>query len=162
MTDIMDQVDFVEDVGAVDWNNAEDTALPGAEQIMRPFGWKVLVMPLRPVTKVGSIIMPYTRQEADEYLNYVGRVVALGPLCYKHSKYADMGMRSVDQPKRGDWVIYPVNQYQRLSWKGVVGKKPRGKKKVVAVEIKLVMMNDDSFLGIIPKGVDPWAFKLQR
>lgn len=129
------------------WSNAEDTKLPPEKALIRPFAWKVLVMPLHRTAKTaGGIIIPYTAQAADAYLNYVGRIVAVGPLAYKHRKFSDMGMKPEDAYKRGDVVLYPVYQYQRVDFKGT----------------KLILLNDDSFLGRVPEGVSPWDFKLER
>ena len=46
--------------------------------------------------------MPESVKEATEYLRYVGRVIALGSLCYKHAKFEG------GEPwcKVGDWVAY--------------------------------------------------------
>jgi co-chaperonin GroES (HSP10) len=135
------------DADSMDWTNDEKTKLP--KDIMVPFGWKVLVAPMRQAAKTkGGIIIPFTRMETDEYLNYRGRIVAIGTLAWKAARYADMGMTEKDKPKVGDWMLFPLNSYQRLDFKG----------------IKLVVMNDDAFLGRIPveKGVSPWHFKLER
>lgn len=137
----------IEDANHFEWTNEETAELPAENSFIEPFGWKILVMPMRPkAVSKGGILIPQVRQEQDQYLNYVGRVVALGPLAYKHSKYANMGMTEAHRYKRGDWVVYPVYQYQRIDFKG----------------IKLVLMNDDSFLGRVPEGVSPWDFKLER
>jgi co-chaperonin GroES (HSP10) len=132
---------------AVDWVNDERRPLPPVNEILVPFGWKMLVMPMRVATETkGGIIIPQVRQDTDQYLNYVGRVVALGSLCFKHSKWAAMGLKPEDAPKRGDWVVYPIYQYQRIDFKGT----------------KLILLNDDSFLATVPEGVSPWDFKLER
>ncbi len=137
-------IEFAEDV---DWSNPEDRALPAENEVLIPFAWKMLVMPMRPkLVSKGGILMPQTRQEADVYLNYVGRLVARGPLAYKHRKWAEMGMTETDQPQRGDWIVYPIYQYQRIDFKGT----------------KLILLNDDSFLARVPEGVSPWDFKLER
>jgi len=134
------------ELDALDWTNDETKHLPGEEEVIKPFGWRILVMPMRPRKMIGSIIVPITRQETDQYLNYVGRVVALGPLCFKHNKYAQMGLMPEDVPKRGDWIIYPIYQYARIDFRGT----------------KLILLNDDSFIATVPKGVSPWDFKLER
>lgn len=132
---------------AIDWVNDERVKLPAENDVMRPFAWKVLVMPMRPATiSKGGILIPQVRQDTDQYLNYIGRVVALGPLAYKHPKWAGMGLQPGDAPKRGDWVIYPIYQYARIDFRGR----------------KLILLNDDSFLGVVPEGVSPWDFKLER
>lgn len=140
-------VEFADDADAVNWSNEEDRALPAASKVIEPWGWKVLVMPVRArAVSRGGIIIPQVKQEIDQYLNYVGRIVALGPMAYKAEKYRAMGQRAKDIPKRGDWMIYPIYQYQRIDFRGT----------------KLILLNDDSFLGRIPKGVSPWDFKLEK
>lgn len=135
-------VEFGNDAG---WDNDADTKLPGEHEILEPWGYKILVMPLRPrAISQGGILIPHTVQNTDMYLNYVGRIVALGPFAYKHAKYD--GWPEGQFPKRGDWMLYPLYNYHRIDFKGT----------------KLFMMNDDSFIGRIPEGVDPWAFKIER
>lgn len=131
----------------VDWANPEDRPLPPEGEILVPFGWKMLVMPMRPkMVSKGGILIPQVAQDGDQYLNYVGRVVALGSLCFKHAKFREMGLTESDKPKRGTWVVYPIYQYQRIDFKGT----------------KLILLNDDSFLATVPEGVSPWDFKLER
>lgn len=131
----------------LDWTNSESRALPAENEVMVPFGWKVLVMPMRRETiSKGGILIPQVVQDTDMYLNYIGRIVALGPLAFRHAKYSDMGLTREQEYKRGDWVIYPIYQYARIDFKGT----------------KLIILNDDSFLGHVPEGGDPWSFKVER
>lgn len=135
-------VEFGAEVG---WDNDADSVLPAEGSIVEPWGYKVLVMPMRPrAVSQGGILIPQTVQNTDQYLNYVGRIVALGPYAYKHPKYE--GWPAASFPKRGDWMLYPLYDYHRIDFKGT----------------KLFMMNDDSFIGRIPEGVDPWLFKIER
>lgn len=142
-------VEFMGDADrdALDWTNNESRKLPEPGEVLEPFGWKILVMPMRreSITK-GGIILAQVTQDTDMYLNYIGRIVAVGPLAYRHSKYADMGLAEKDYYQRGDWVVYPIYQYARIDFKGV----------------KLILLNDDSFLGRLPEGVSPWDFKVER
>jgi co-chaperonin GroES (HSP10) len=135
------------DQDAIDWVNDEKTPLPDPGTLIAPFGWKILVMPMRPaMVSKGGIIIPQVRQDTDQYLNYIGRIVSMGPLAYKQRRWADMGLKPEHEPKIGDWVIYPIYQYARIDFKGR----------------KLILLNDDSFLAIVPKGVSPWDFRLER
>lgn len=135
------------EMDALDWTNDEQKGMPDEGAVIQPFAWKILIMPMRQrAISTGGIIIPQTRQEVDAYLNYIGRVVALGPAAYKHPKWAAMGAKLEDMPQRGDWVVYPISQYQRIDFKGT----------------KLILLNDDSFLARVPKGVSPWDFKLER
>lgn len=68
-----------------------------------PVGWRILVDPLEPKSvSDGGIILADETTQAEMHLNYVGRVVASGPLCYRHSKFADGG----EWCKVGDWIAY--------------------------------------------------------
>lgn len=132
---------------AIDWVNDERVKLPDPTTLIRPFAWKLLIMPMRPKpVSSGGIIMPQIRLDTDQYLNYVGRVAAIGPLAFKHTRWAAMGLKPEDTPQIGDWVLYSLYQYQRIDFKGQ----------------KLILLNDDSFLAIVPPGVSPWEFKLER
>jgi co-chaperonin GroES (HSP10) len=143
----VDLLNSNDELDRLDWTNDETKTLPDEKDLIEPFGWKILVMPMRPrsVTK-GGILIPQTRQDTDQYLNYVGRIAALGPLCWKLPRYGAMGMTDEHKWKRGDWIIYPIYQYARIDFKGT----------------KLILLNDDSGLARVPKGVSPWDFKLER
>lgn len=54
----------------------------------RPTGWRILVDPLRPAQITsGGIVVPEEVKRAETYLQYIGRVVTMGPLCYKNAKF---------------------------------------------------------------------------
>ena len=68
-----------------------------------PAGWRILVDPAKPKSvSDGGIIFAEETQVAQEHMNYVGRVVAMGPLCYKHSKFEG----GAPWCKVGDWIAY--------------------------------------------------------
>lgn len=79
-----------------------------------PRGWRILVKDrARPeTTKSGSIFIPDQAKDADETLNYIGQVVALGPAAYRHRKFlvhdGDSGRDQPQDPwcKPGDWVVF--------------------------------------------------------
>lgn len=129
------------------WINEEGTQLPKEGEVVIPFGWQVLVMPVQARAKsAGGIIIPEMSQAKEQYLAYCGQIVALGPLAYKHQKYIDMGITDADKPHRGEWWLFPQYHYHRIDFKGV----------------KLLALNDDSFIGRVPDGVSPWDFKIER
>lgn len=129
------------------WVNESGTALPKEGEVLLPFAWQILVMPVQPPAKsAGGIIFADVTRAKDEYLAYVGQIVALGPLAYKHQKYQDMGMTPADMPKRGEWWLFPQYHYHRIDFRGT----------------KLLALNDDSFIGRVPDGVSPWDFKIER
>jgi co-chaperonin GroES (HSP10) len=151
MSDTFDisQVEHVSTMDKDGWFN--DSQIPLPKKVLQPWGYRILVMPVRPPAKTkGGIIVPIVVQETQGYLNYIGRLVAVGTGAFKHQRYAQMGMKPADHPKIGDWVFYPVYQYNRLRMVT-----PKG-------EIRFVMMNDDQILGTAPKGVNPWQWKVER
>lgn len=135
------------------WFNSPNTEIP-KRGLMKPWGYKVLVMPVRaPTISKGGIFIPITVQEAQGYLNYFGRVAALGRGAFKAKRFADLGMTAKDHPQVGDWVFYPVYQYLRLKM---------GRTAKQGGDIRFVMMNDDQILGTAPKGCDPWKWKVEK
>lgn len=88
-------------------------------------------MPLRPkAVSKGGIVIPLAAQEAQKYLNYVGKVVAMGDLSYRHERFEAQKAR----PKAGDYVIYGRYAGQPLTYRGV----------------RFLFINDDEILGLCP------------
>lgn len=140
------------------WLNDQDVEIP--KGLPEPTLWRVLVMPVQPRRKSRgthgvSIALPDTTQDSEGYLNYIGRVLKLGPLAGKNEKFENPEWRAVkDSPalssrtpqylwgvKEGDWVIYGRYAGQRMEYEGV----------------KLVMTNDDEIIGTI---ADPSGFRI--
>lgn len=125
------------EVAAGEWAN-EDTALPTDffDEMPRPTFWRVMVMPLKPkeVSK-GGIVLAKANQDAQEILNFMGKVVAVGPLAGKHERLGGDGANvAAGFPKEGDFVIYGKYAGQPLMYRGT----------------KLILINDDEILGIVP------------
>lgn len=121
-----------------EWANFIDTELPEDffDDLPRPSYWRVLVMPMKPreVSK-GGIVLARANQEAQEILNFLGRVVALGPTAGVHERLGGDGtLPSHEFPKVGDHVIYGRYAGQPLLYRGV----------------KLILINDDELLGTVP------------
>lgn len=77
-----------------------------------PVGWRILVDPVSVKTiSEGGILLSSETQMAERYQNYIGRVVALGPLCYKHAKFGDGGPWC----KVGDWIAYGQHAGQTVN-----------------------------------------------
>ena len=69
----------------------------------QPVGWRILVDPVKPKSvSDGGIILSDESQQAELHLNYVGRVVDMGPLAYKHAKFEG----GFDWCGIGDWIAY--------------------------------------------------------
>lgn len=101
------------------------------KNVGRPFGYRVVVMPVRPVEKtVGGIIIPPSAKEADEYLNYVGAIVAIGPGAFQQPKWKVLGMSGDDFPKVGDYVVFAPHSPMKINFEGN----------------KMIVINDDEIL----------------
>lgn len=149
---------------SANWLNDQDVKVP--EGVPEPTLWRVLVMPVQPRrrsrgTHGVSIELAANTQDSEGYLNYIGKVVLLGPLAGKNEKFENpewaaylkeygghMAQSNDGAPKRylwdvkvGDWVIYGRYAGQRMEYEGV----------------KLVMTNDDEILGTVS---DPSGFRI--
>ena len=73
----------------------------------RPLYWRVLVMIRKPeeVTESGFILMKSTL-DIEEYLTYVGMVVAIGALAYKAKTRAQLKLKHERNPKLGEKVVF--------------------------------------------------------
>ena len=121
------------------WTNPTDTKIP--EGIGEPFAYRVLIMPITPplITK-GGLILPQTVGDAQDWLNYVGRLAAIGRGAFKHRKFRDLGLvLSSDFPKVGDVVLYARHAPFRLEFKGA----------------KFVVVNDDEIIHL-PTTAEGW------
>jgi len=99
-------------------------------------GWRILIEPIQiDDTTEGGIALPTSVIEAKEYLRYVGRVVAMGPLCYRHAKFVG----GVDWCAVGDWVAYGQYAGQTIN----IRNKDGG-----LTELKL--LNDDEVMCKLP------------
>lgn len=94
----------------------EVESIPVPERSVRddwpiPVGWRILINPIDPksITEQG-IILPEEVVRAETFGNYLGRVVAMGELCYKHEKFGG------GDPwcKIGDWVAYGQHAGQAI------------------------------------------------
>ena len=126
-----------QDEGNSGWNN-EDTELPAGFEIdlPKPMYWRVLVAPTRPkeVSK-GGIVLALANQEAQEILNFIGKVVAVGPMAGKHERLGGTGAETgPDFPQIGTYVAFGRYAGQKLVHKGV----------------KILLLNDDEILAIVP------------
>lgn len=81
--------------------------IPGVGILVRP-------VPLRRKS-AGGIIIPDSVREDREYLNTVGKVLALGELAFKDEEIYKTG----PWVKPGDYVVYTKFAGQKLWWKGV-------------------------------------------
>lgn len=101
------------DAGLGEWSNEADVPLPPDHPT--PSLWRILIAPRRPkkVSK-GGLIIAQAARDAENHLNYVGQVIALGPLAYKSDLFNDVK----DLPKVGDWVLYARYAGQPILYRG--------------------------------------------
>lgn len=111
-----------------DWAN-EDKEYPAGfwEQLPKSVLWRIVVMPIKPTEKSkGGIVIPVQAQDAQKYVNYIGKIVDTGALAFKAERFAG----ETNFPKRGDYVVYSRYIGQPMTYKGV----------------KLLIINDDEVL----------------
>lgn len=80
-----------------------------------PVGWRIMIEDHRPADETdGGIILPDESKSHAAYLNYVGKVIELGPECYKHPKFQG------GEPwcKEGDYIVFGRYAGQRIKFKG--------------------------------------------
>lgn len=126
----------------------QDFDFAGIRKAIKPQLWRVLICPVQPRSmSKGGIALPEAVKDGEEHLNYLGRVVSLGPLAGKSPKFenpdwqvwADGGRKGKTPPrylwdvKEGDCVVYGRYSGQRKEWKGV----------------KLLTLNDDEILDVV-------------
>ena len=111
-----------------EWLSFADTGL-SYEELPRPTLWHVLILPKQPKRmSAGGIALPDQAMDAEKYLNYIGQVVAMGPMAGKNERFQNPDYESypgrkacgmshgrwdADQPQRflwdvkvGDWVLF--------------------------------------------------------
>ena len=78
-------------------------------------GWRVLVQLAEPKEEsAGGIILPDQTKEAQQYLCSLGRVIGVGPLCWKHPKFQNCDPWC----KVGDWIALSHSAGQALEVRG--------------------------------------------
>ena len=102
-----------------------------------PLGWRIIVRPIavKEVTK-GGILLPDAFKDDVQSLTTVGRVLAIGPLCFEGT---DMGgIRWYDV---GAYITFPKYAGVKFLYKG----------------IRLLVLNDDEAIMRIddPAALDP-------
>jgi co-chaperonin GroES (HSP10) len=122
-----------------DWDE-EDRPLPENfwEDLPVPLYWRVLIKPIPPKKMSrGGIAIPMSAQESQNVLNYLGQVIAVGPMAGTSEKLGARGdgvSRADGFPKKGDYVTYARYQGQRVTHRGV----------------RMLFINDDEILAVVP------------
>lgn len=136
----MAEYDWQNEVHADDWSNDPDAKVP--EDHPLPDFWRILILPQRPrkVSK-GGIVIAEASRTAESVLNYIGQVVALGPLAYKSERFRLPDGSMIEAPKVGDYVIFGRYAGQPIEHSG----------------LKFRFINDDEILGRV---VNPDAVRV--
>lgn len=128
--------DFAEQHGwsdpAEEHVNSIDTPIP--EGVPAPTLWRVVIMPVQPPKmSKGGLALPDMVKDAEEHLNYIGRVVAIGPMAGRDAKF--QGTLTLEV---GGWVLFKRYQGMNIHFKGT----------------KLCIINDDQIVATIesPEG----------
>ncbi len=92
--------------------------------------WRMLIRPKSPRSvSRGGIVIASLAKDAEAHLQYIGQVVAMGPLAGKSEKFVADG-QNVYGVQVGDWVAYGRYAGQRLVHRG----------------LRLLVINDDEVL----------------
>ena len=84
--------------------NQLDSPIPEG---LQPWLYWIHVMPIAPrrVSK-GGIIMPDQRQDAEHFMQSIGRIAAIGPQAFKAPHFKELGLTEETTPKVGDLIRY--------------------------------------------------------
>lgn len=109
----------------------EPEAIP-VDELPVPKGYRILIRMAEPKRQTaGGIILADTSIEAEQYMMYLGKVEAMGELCYHHKKFEN------GDPwcQVGDWIAFGQHAGQILEMKGQ----------------RFKLINDDNVMAVIPK-----------
>lgn len=69
------------------WVDFKDLGIDAAD-LPRPLTWRLMVLPKQPrKMTTGGIALPDQVNDVERHLNYIGQVVAMGPLAGKNEKF---------------------------------------------------------------------------
>lgn len=104
--------------------------------IPKPSFWRVIVMPVKAKeVSRGGIVLAQSNVDAQRVLNFIGKIVALGPMAGKHERLGGDGTTPhASFPKVGEYVMFGRYAGQALTYRGA----------------RLLLVNDDEILGSVP------------
>lgn len=115
-----------------------------------PTGYRLVVEPIHieEVTR-GGLVLPAQAIEAKEHLRAIGRVVAMGPLAYKHDKFRDP-TTGQDEPVPwcavGDWVAYQTYAGNEIRVRNADGRGYTAVRLINDDEVRAVITDPQSVL----------------
>lgn len=102
------------------------------DELPDPGLWRILVVSAQPrQMSKGGIALAGQTIEAEESLNYLGQIIAIGPLAGHSEKYKLPDGSSAWDYKVGELILFSRHAGQKCDFKG----------------IKLLFLNDDEILG---------------
>ena len=134
----------------------EDTGLK-YEDLPKPDTWRVLLLPKQPKKmSAGGIALPDQVQQVEMHLNYIGQIVAMGPLCGKNPKFLNPAWTHPRVSGVTDWDAFERENGPRYLWQHKVGEwvcigRYAGSVKSL-YGVRLLTLNDDDILDALPKG----------
>lgn len=141
-----------------EWTNDPGAALPEISDIGEPWFNRILVMPMSPPVKTkGGILLTDTYRDQQTFLGYVSRIVAVGKKAFASKRFQalDFDRRSIpdggEMPTRGEWWLHDIYQMRRYEVKLSDGTIAR-----------LLILNEESLIQPIPRGKNPWDYRLVR
>lgn len=117
--------------------------------IPKPVGWRILVMPLiAEDISSGGIAFPEQATNANKHLNTVGKVMAMGELCYTHEKYLKEDGEYDRFCEVGDNVQYPINSGHKFTVYAPDG-----------TLVEFLILNDDQIISSVgdPTVIRAWV-----
>lgn len=113
-----------EDFGWDDSHFKDDMSDEAVAELLKdvpaPKNWWMLVNPRRPKRKsAGGLLLASASQDAEVHLNYVGKVIAMGPLCGQSEAFKDTSGKNHFDTKVGDWIIFNRYQGMKIEHRGV-------------------------------------------
>lgn len=76
-------------------NNQIDSPMPEG---LKSFSFHLLMMPIAPrIKSAGGIIMPQQRQDGEEFMNNIARIVSIGPAAFRGAWWRDRGYIRTDK-----------------------------------------------------------------
>lgn len=136
--------------GALDVVDFKETGID-INEVIKPSLWNVIIFPKQPrKMSAGGIALPTSAQDVERYLNYIGQVVAMGPLAGKSEKFQNPDWNSEPgsvgnslpryhwDVKVGDWVTFGKYSGMNFEAKGY----------------RFMNVNDDMITGVIKNPAD--------
>lgn len=116
-----------------------------------PLGYYVVIEPRPPVKQIGTIVTSAKSQAADQALETVGKLLAVGSLAFTGE-----GFTLPLPPGVGDWVLYRQHAGQKMRLKTNIGDAdPDG----TSLSKYILVMQDTDVLGVFQTTAEAEKFR---